>query len=93
MHPLFRGTLGHKCPPVPLDDWAALSQASLRPSKGIYKLLAGWAPPQCIYCTSVTFCIFWGSGGPCLIAEVGAGKWGASSIKYLGNGDTYLLIA
>lgn len=46
MHPLFRGTLGHKCPPVPLDDWAALSQASLRPSKGIYKLLAGWAPPS-----------------------------------------------
>ena len=52
MHPLFRGTLGHKCPPRPLaqpDNWAALSQAlgrlgKPRPGKDISWWWGGLPP-------------------------------------------------
>ena len=54
---------GTSAPPVRRDDWAALSQASLRPGKGI-SWWRGGLSPQCIYCIRVTFCIFWGSGSP-----------------------------
>lgn len=55
---------GTSAPPVQLNDWAALSQAlgqlGLTQARQRHKLVGGGLPPQCIYCTCVTFCIFWG---------------------------------
>lgn len=47
MHPFFRGTWGHKIPPVQLDDRVAFSWAFPRPGKAL-SWWRGGLPPQCI---------------------------------------------
>lgn len=69
----------------PYDNWGSCTLSRIEAAGD-----GGFPSPGVHIVPLYHFCIFWGRDTPCIIVEVGAGKWGGGSNDHLGPGNLFI---